>query len=152
MNPFTTKNLGTPDRLVRSILGLFLTVIGFTSQNPVLVLLGLFTLYEALSSWCILYAFLGKNTCPVKHSSNPLQLIFLTGLFTLTVAIILNLLAQALGLATWYSFLNQVQSTDLVSSLQSLSLLSSLFLFFLYPLFLGAIPYYLFKILSSQKL
>lgn len=145
MNRVTTKNLGTPDRIVRTVLGLILIVIGATSQNPILILIGLFTLYEALSSWCVLYALLGKNTCPIKKAQNPLQLIFLTGLLILVTAIILNLLAQTLGLATWYSFLNQVQVTDLVSSLRSLSLLSSLFLFFVYPLLLGAIPYYFLK-------
>lgn len=145
MNRLTAKNLGTPDRLVRILLGLFLTSIGITSQNPVLVLLGLFSLYEALSSWCVFYALLGKNTCSLKRAPNSLQLIFLTGLLILAVAIPVNLLAPILGLATWYSFLEQVSVTDLASALKSLDLLSSLFLFFIYPLLLGFIPYYLFK-------
>lgn len=141
MNRFTAKNLGTKDRLFRGILGLILLILGLTSSNPVLILTGLFSLYEAFSSWCVLYALLNKNTCPLKHTQNPLNHIFLTGLIILGSAIILNFLAQAFGLETWYSFLNQVSRLGLPASLKTLSFFSSLFLFFLYPLCLGAAAY-----------
>jgi Na+-transporting NADH:ubiquinone oxidoreductase subunit NqrB len=37
-----------------------------TSWNPLLIFFSGFLFFEALFSWCGLYAALGKNTCPLK--------------------------------------------------------------------------------------
>ncbi len=64
------KNIGTPDRIVRAILGIIACLaIFFVSSvglKIVLGVLGIFSIIEALLSRCALYALLGKNTCPVE--------------------------------------------------------------------------------------
>lgn len=63
------KNIGTKDRLVRLLIALIFGVaILFTDiliLKIILALASLFSLFEALSSWCAFYALIGKNTCPV---------------------------------------------------------------------------------------
>jgi hypothetical protein len=59
------KNIGTKDRLVRFILAIILFVVAFWQESLIALLLGLFTLFEACASWCILYQWLGKNTCKI---------------------------------------------------------------------------------------
>ena len=60
------KNIGTMDRLVRFglAIGLFILAIT-TTRSPILLFLSGFTLFEAIFSWCGLYAALGKNSCPL---------------------------------------------------------------------------------------
>ncbi len=65
------KNIGTFDRVVRLVIGIILFVIAFVILIPVvlkviLILFGLFCLYEALTSWCAFYQLIGKNTCPIQ--------------------------------------------------------------------------------------
>ena len=64
------KNIGTIDRVVRVALGLVaLIAIFFVSSTVlkvVLVLLGIFSITEALLSRCVVYALLGRNTCPIE--------------------------------------------------------------------------------------
>lgn len=67
------KNIGRNDRLVRLILGLcaivlaiFLAIKVNLIAGIIVALLGLFTIYEALAGWCILYKVMGINTCPIK--------------------------------------------------------------------------------------
>jgi hypothetical protein len=61
------KNIGTGDRLFRLGIGIALLLWAITtSWNPLLIFLSGFALFEALFSWCGLYATLGKNTCPVR--------------------------------------------------------------------------------------
>jgi hypothetical protein len=59
------QNIGKYDRAVRFTLwlGLLLWAIT-TSWNPILLFFSGFTLFEAIFSWCGLYAAIGKNTCP----------------------------------------------------------------------------------------
>lgn len=61
------KNIGTIDRLIRLAiwLGLLLYAIS-TSWNPWLLFFSGFTFFEAIFSWCGLYAAFGRNTCPIK--------------------------------------------------------------------------------------
>ena len=59
------KNIGTPDRILRLILAIVLFVLAYINQSILLLLGGLFCLYEALSSWCAFYALMGKSTCPL---------------------------------------------------------------------------------------
>lgn len=60
------KNIGTTDRIIRLILALIIFTFAFLNKNWILAIAGLFVLYEALSSWCVLYAIIGRNTCPVN--------------------------------------------------------------------------------------
>lgn len=60
------KNIGTKDRSLRLVIGLTLFVWAITtSWNPILLFLAGFAFFEAIFSWCGVYAALGKNTCPL---------------------------------------------------------------------------------------
>ncbi len=61
------KNIGLADRLVRVDigLGLFLLAVA-TNWSPWFIFFSGLCLFEAVFSWCGLYAALGKNTCPLK--------------------------------------------------------------------------------------
>jgi len=67
------KNLGTTDRITRLLLavmvGAGVLVTKSIAFQLVLVVLSLFVFYEALAGWCILYALMGKNTCPISFSA-----------------------------------------------------------------------------------
>jgi len=60
-----SSNIGKYDKAIRYALwlGLLLWAVT-TSWNPWLLFFSGFALFEALFSWCGLYAALGKNTCP----------------------------------------------------------------------------------------
>lgn len=60
------KNIGTPDRILRFLIALALFGLAFWSHSWVLAAFGLFTLYEALASWCVLYQLFGINSCKIK--------------------------------------------------------------------------------------
>lgn len=64
------KNIGTADRVLRGLIGIacFIAsaIVGITVIKIVLVLVGLFSIFQAAVGWCALYALLGKNTCPIK--------------------------------------------------------------------------------------
>ena len=60
------KNIGKPDRISRLIIGIALLGWAYWKMSWILLLLGLFTLFEAYMSWCIVYQILGKNSCPRK--------------------------------------------------------------------------------------
>ena len=67
-------NIGNADQSLRVNLGLILVAIGlyatmkFSAIPGILLLLGgVFSVYEAYARWCILYALLGKNTCSVAE-------------------------------------------------------------------------------------
>ena len=60
------KNIGKPDRILRLIVGILLLGWAYWKMSWILLVLGLFTLFEAYMSWCILYQILGKNSCPRK--------------------------------------------------------------------------------------
>lgn len=60
------KNIGAADRIGRAVLGLAL--LGWavsTAWNPWLIFFSGFCFFEAIFSWCGLYAALGKNSCPL---------------------------------------------------------------------------------------
>jgi len=62
-----SKNIGTPDRLLRFGIGIALLLLAIaTTWNPILIFFSGFALFQALFSWCGLYAALGRNTCPVE--------------------------------------------------------------------------------------
>ena len=61
------KNINKKDRIIRVILGLALLILAITTTwNPILFFFAGFCFFEAIFSWCGLYAALGKNTCPVE--------------------------------------------------------------------------------------
>ena len=57
------RNIGTWDRLWRGSLAAILMGLAWYYGSWILLALGLFTLFEALYGWCILYQFLGKSSC-----------------------------------------------------------------------------------------
>ena len=59
------KNIGKLDRLLRLTMAFVLFGLAFWLKSWILTALGLFTLYEALAGWCVLYQITGKNTCPI---------------------------------------------------------------------------------------
>ena len=61
----------------------------------------------------------------------------------------LNFLAMKFETKTWNEFLTKDAKLHGFNAFNSLSFLDTIFLFFLYPLMLGAIAYTLFKIISK---
>jgi Protein of unknown function (DUF2892) len=61
------KNIGTSDRLVRLALGMALLLFAWWQSSWIALGVALFTFYEALAGWCILYQLLGKSSCPLDH-------------------------------------------------------------------------------------
>jgi hypothetical protein len=74
--------------------------------------------------------------------------IYLAGMAVLVAAIGLNLLANLLGLSTWYDFLGTVSQQGLMAALRRLSVLDYLFLIVLYPFLLGLAAYLPFSIVA----
>lgn len=68
-----------------------------------------------------------------------LILIFILGVAILLGAIILNVLASFAGLLSWFEFLKNPQKANLISYL---------WLFVIYPLGLGLIAYFAFKLFN----
>ena len=67
--------------------------------------------------------------------------IYLAGLVVLVGAIVLNVLAGWLGLATWYEFLRSVTQSGILEAIQALHIWDWLFLLVIYPACLGAFAY-----------
>ena len=60
-----SKNIGKNDRTIRIVIGIALLLIAVTTTwSPWLLFFSGFAFFEAIFSWCGLYAVLGKNTCP----------------------------------------------------------------------------------------
>jgi hypothetical protein len=63
------KNIGKKDRLIRLIAGIVLLFIAYFISNWFGVLIGLigvFCIFQAAVSWCVVYQYLGKNTCDIR--------------------------------------------------------------------------------------
>ncbi len=61
------RNIGEGDRIVRLVIWLSLLIWAITtSWNPLILFFSGFALFEAIFSWCGLYAAIGKNTCPIN--------------------------------------------------------------------------------------
>ncbi|OJV09472.1 MAG: hypothetical protein BGO14_02890 [Chlamydiales bacterium 38-26] len=63
------KNIGTSDRILRLTIALIFFGLALWQKSWILALVGLFTLYEAAASWCVLYQLIGKNTCPINDKT-----------------------------------------------------------------------------------
>lgn len=61
------KNIGTTDRIIRLLIGIALLALAWWQGSWILLAFALFTFYEALASWCVLYALFGKNSCPIDR-------------------------------------------------------------------------------------
>lgn len=125
------QNIGTNDRIIRLIIGVVLISLAIVSKSTFMALAGLFSLYEAVTSWCVFYQLLGRNTCPIKNTKNAFEWknTFTVGLKILFIAIVLNILAHFTRLSTWYDFLNEPT--------KKLSWDNYIFLFAVYPYLLG---------------
>lgn len=61
------KNIGMYDRLLRLAIAVGLLIWAITtSWSPILLFFSGFVFFEAIFSWCGLYAALGKSTCPLE--------------------------------------------------------------------------------------
>ncbi len=60
------KNIGTTDRLIRLAIAIALFLFAYWKGSWILFAIGLFVLFEAVMSWCVLYQILGKTSCPRK--------------------------------------------------------------------------------------
>ena len=60
------KNIGTVERAIRAIVGLFVLSLIFWGPHTLWGLLGLVPLATALIGWCPPYALLGISTCKAK--------------------------------------------------------------------------------------
>ncbi len=64
------KNIGTIDRIVRVLIGLACFIGAYVVVGVVfkviLLLIGIFAMYEALVGWCAFYMLIGRNTCPIE--------------------------------------------------------------------------------------
>ncbi|MCS7213575.1 MAG: DUF2892 domain-containing protein [Candidatus Calescibacterium sp.] len=63
------KNVGTPDRILRVLVGLAIIGWGIYAQNW-LGAIGLIPLATGFISFCPLYKVLGISTCPLKREKN----------------------------------------------------------------------------------
>jgi hypothetical protein len=54
--------MGTIDRAIRAVIAIVLIVLGISTKNLLMLILGVFTLFTAISGWCVMYAVLGMNT------------------------------------------------------------------------------------------
>lgn len=70
------------------------------------------------------------------------------GVVILISAIILNLVAKIFKISTWYDLIFQIKEKGIVGTLISQSVLSLIFLFIIYPLFLGIVGYLIFRYLK----
>lgn len=60
---FRIRNLNNKDRLIRAIFSLVLFIAAYLTGSFIALIFALFTLYEAVASWCIIYYLLGKSSC-----------------------------------------------------------------------------------------
>jgi hypothetical protein len=58
------KNINGYGRLFRFAIAIALLVVSYLKHSWIAFGFGVFVLFEAAFSWCILYQILGKNSCP----------------------------------------------------------------------------------------
>jgi hypothetical protein len=77
-------------------------------------------------------------------------IIFITGILILSGAIIMNLMANLIGLVTWYDFLLNLNSIK-INNISINDFFSLIYLFLVYPFTLGLIAYLSLKSISKLK-
>jgi hypothetical protein len=58
------KNIGFWGRCGRACIGFVLLYFAYTQKSWGLLFFSLFTFFESLMSWCVVYQILGINRCP----------------------------------------------------------------------------------------
>lgn len=56
------RNVGSADRVIRLILGVFLLAVGLAYSSVLGLVLGAVVLFTAVTAWCPLYSALGIST------------------------------------------------------------------------------------------
>jgi Protein of unknown function (DUF2892) len=64
------KNIGTSGRVLRVVIAIVLLFLAWWYQSWILLAIGLFTLYEAAASWCVVYHLMGKSSCSIKKDKS----------------------------------------------------------------------------------
>ena len=64
-----SNNIGTPDRIVRIVVGLVLIAMVFVGPQTPWGWIGLVPLITALVGWCPAYRLVGLSTCPVSRKT-----------------------------------------------------------------------------------
>ncbi len=59
------KNIDNTGRVIRFCTAFLLLVYAFVAWSWIALAIGIFVLYEAFASWCVLYQILGINRCPL---------------------------------------------------------------------------------------
>ncbi|MBM3193226.1 MAG: DUF2892 domain-containing protein [Chlamydiae bacterium] len=59
------SNIGKKDRIIRFSIAMILFAYAAFQKSFIALGAAIFTLYEALAGWCILYQILGKSSCPI---------------------------------------------------------------------------------------
>ena len=62
------KNIGTPGRILRFAIASLLLIFAIWQKSWIVLILSLFTFFEACMSWCIVYQLLGKNHCSIESN------------------------------------------------------------------------------------
>ena len=62
------KNMGKRDRFLRLGISVLLFGVCFWHFSWIIFALGLFTLFESIFSWCVLFQVLGKSSCPLENN------------------------------------------------------------------------------------
>ncbi|MBA3721635.1 MAG: DUF2892 domain-containing protein [Parachlamydiaceae bacterium] len=59
------KNINSFGRILRLFLALVIFLYAWWQNSWIAFAIGVFVIFEALMSWCIIYQILGKNSCPI---------------------------------------------------------------------------------------
>ena len=63
----TSHNINLNGRLLRALIGIWLLLLAITTTwSPLLLFFAGFAFFEAIFSWCGLFAALGKSSCPLE--------------------------------------------------------------------------------------
>jgi len=62
------KNLDTAGRVIRCIIALLLLVYAVWQGSWIALIASIFTFFEVYCSWCVVYQFLGINSCPLNKN------------------------------------------------------------------------------------
>lgn len=62
------RNISNKDRLLRITIALGLLGYAFWQESWLAFAAALFTFFEVYMSWCMFYALIGKNSCPIDRA------------------------------------------------------------------------------------
>lgn len=64
------SNIGKKDRIIRLVIAIALFAYAAFQKSYLALGAAIFTVYEALAGWCILYQILGKSSCPISKKKD----------------------------------------------------------------------------------